>query len=77
MENTSVTMTDPSLVVRPVHVFCPDDGAVMIKRIPKEGDYWFAFWGCRNWPDCKKTLAILPDGSIEPEIDPLDDLSWI
>ncbi len=70
-------MTDLSLRIWPDHVFCPDDGAIMIKRIPKENDDWEAFWGCRNWPDCRVTRAILPDGSIEPEIDPLDDLSWI
>jgi len=63
--------------VRPDLVFCPDCGAIMIKRVPKPDDTWFAFYGCRNYPECRVTRAILPDGSIEPEVDPLEDLSWI
>ena len=49
----------------------------MIKRVPKPEDHWEAFWGCRNFPDCTFTRAILPDGTIMPEIYYLDDLRWI
>ncbi len=69
--------TNPSLRVRPDLVFCPDCGATMIKRVPKPDDIWFAFWGCRNFPDCRRTRAILPDGSVEPEVWELDNLDWI
>jgi ssDNA-binding Zn-finger/Zn-ribbon topoisomerase 1 len=51
---------------------------MMIKRVPTENNnVEFPFYGCRNYPDCKVTRAILPDGSVEPELAALDDLSWI
>ena len=49
----------------------------MIKRVPKIKDDWESFWGCREFPECRATRAILPDGRIEPEVYYLDDLRWI
>ncbi len=49
----------------------------MVKREPRNGKHFEPFMGCRSYPECDGTKAILPDGSIEPDIDPLDNLSWI
>lgn len=54
----------------------------MIKRVPRGTDTWEPFYGCRNWPDCKFTRGILPDGRIMPEVDPFSEdpagaLRWI
>jgi len=49
----------------------------MIKRVPREGQDYESFYGCRNWPECKYTRGIFPDGRIMPEIYYLDDLRWI
>jgi len=50
----------------------------MIKRVPTENNnIEEPFWGCRNWPDCKYTRGILPDGRVMPEMYYLDDLRWI
>ncbi len=70
-------MTDLSLRIFPNHYFCPEDGAILVKRIPRPDDDWEIFLGCRNWPECKYTRTILPDGRVEPEIYYLDDLRWI
>ncbi len=52
-------------------------GAIMIKRFPKPGRYFDPFYGCRNWPECKYTRGIFPDGRIMDEMYYLDDLRWI
>lgn len=49
----------------------------MIKRVPKIKDDWDSFYGCRNFPECRGIRMIYPNGEVEPEVDPLDDLSWI
>ena len=54
----------------------------MIKRVPKIKDDWEPFFGCREFPECRRTIAILPDGSLEQESDPLSEdpvgaLKWI
>ncbi len=58
-------------------IFCPDCGSIMIKREPRNGKRFDSFFGCREFPECSGVRAILPDGSIEPDTDPLDDLRWI
>lgn len=70
-------MTDLSLRIFPNHIFCIECGAIMIKRVPHGSQDWEPFYGCRNWPDCKYTRGILPDGRIMPEMYYLDDLRWI
>lgn len=70
-------MTDLSLRIWPAHEFCGECGDILIKREPRNGKVFEPFLGCRSFPACSGTRAILPDGSIEPEVDPLDDLSWI
>ncbi len=54
----------------------------MIKRVPKIKDDWDPFFGCRNFPECRGVRAILPNGTIEPEVDPFSEdpvgaLRWI
>ena len=47
----------------------------MALRRPKlKGDFE-PFWGCSNYPDCKGTRNIQPDGTPEPD-DPLDAPIW-
>jgi len=31
---------------------CPRCGGEMVKREPREGQLWAAFWGCRSFPYC-------------------------
>ncbi len=50
----------------------------MIKKVPTENNNIDEpFYGCRNWPACKYTRGIYPDGRIEPEMYYLNDLRWI
>ncbi len=71
-------MTDPSLLVRRSHTYCKVCGSIMIKREPRNGKDFEPFYSCRDWRTCKgKTRAILPDGTIMPELYYLDDLRWI
>jgi ssDNA-binding Zn-finger/Zn-ribbon topoisomerase 1 len=70
-------LTDLSLRIWIAHDFCSKCGDILVKREPRNGKHFEPFYSCRSWPDCNFTRAILPDGSIEPEIYLLDDLSWI
>ena len=38
--------------------FCPECGGIMILRSPRDGQSYDPFYGCRDFPDCKGTLAI-------------------
>ncbi len=69
--------TNAELRIWTHHIFCRICGSIMVKREPRNGKHFEIFWGCREFPECKGARAILSDGSIEPDIDPLDDLSWI
>ena len=60
------------------HIYCSLCGDIMILREPRNNQqHYEKFWGCRSYPDCNGTRAILPDGSIEPEVWELDNLDWI
>jgi ssDNA-binding Zn-finger/Zn-ribbon topoisomerase 1 len=47
--------------------YCPDCGGRMKLRKPGPGAAWDPFWGCSNYPGCKGSRDILPNG--EPEFD--------
>jgi len=70
-------MTDLSLRVWISHEYCSVCGDILIKREPRNGKHFDSFYGCRSYPDCSGSRAILPDGSIEPEVWELDNLDWI
>ena len=55
--------------------YCPDCGGQMVLRRPKRKGDFEPFWGCSNYPDCKGTRNIQPDGAPEPD-DPLDVPIW-
>jgi restriction system protein len=53
---------------------CPECGAMMILRRPKPDDDWSPFWGCMDYPDCRGTRDILPDGRPAEDDDWLEEL---
>lgn len=48
----------------------------MILRRPRSDADWDEFYGCRDFPECRGTRDII-DGEPAPDVDELDDLSWI
>ena len=62
-------MTPNLIRLKPVP-FCPECEQPMVLRQPKSDDSWPAFWGCSDYPRCKGTRDILPNG--EPEDDEED-----
>jgi ssDNA-binding Zn-finger/Zn-ribbon topoisomerase 1 len=52
--------------------YCPKCGGRMVRRDPKEGQEWPAFWGCSQFPDCNGTREI--DQRTEKAI--IDDNPW-
>jgi ssDNA-binding Zn-finger/Zn-ribbon topoisomerase 1 len=52
--------------------YCPECGAQMVLRKPRNGQTWDAFWGCSQYPDCRGTRRIMDDGRPEPD-DDMDD----
>jgi restriction system protein len=42
--------------------YCPECGAKMNLRRPKQKDIWEPFWGCSQYPDCRGTRDIGDDG---------------
>lgn len=63
-------MTIKPLIRRRPVPYCPECGSQMKLREPRPGQDWQPFWGCQNWPDCRGTREILPDG--RPEEDDAD-----
>ena len=52
--------------------YCPDCGARMTLRRPRQGQTWMAFWGCARYPDCHGKRSIQANGEPEPD-DDFDD----
>lgn len=51
--------------------YCPDCGAKMVLRTRRYDGV--KFWGCTQYPECRGTRNIMPDG--RPEEDDLDRYS--
>ena len=51
--------------------YYPDCGLQMVLRRPRPNQDWSPFWGCSQYPECRGTRDIGPDG--KPERD--DDMS--
>ena len=47
--------------------YCPDCGAKMVLKRPPEGAHWKPFWGCSEYPDCRGTRNVGPDGKPEDD----------
>lgn len=54
--------------------YCPICGAQMCLRRPRQDQTWQPFWGCSQYPDCRGTRNIGPDG--RPETDEEDEENW-
>lgn len=63
---------DINIRTKPVPV-CPVCEAVMVLRMPKEGQTWKPFWGCSTFPICRATRNIKPNGLPEEDEDFEDD----
>ncbi len=53
--NNQVIRTEPK-------PWCPECGARMNLRRPKQTQNWPPFWGCSEYPDCLGSRDILLDG---------------
>jgi ssDNA-binding Zn-finger/Zn-ribbon topoisomerase 1 len=49
--------------------YCPDCGARMVLRRPRQGQDWVPFWGCNRFPHCRGTRQITEDGTPEGDDD--------
>ena len=55
---------------------CPDCGGVTVKREYKDRGRTKSFFGCADWPNCKKDLV--PDGSNnEFDLDYFDGMTSV
>jgi len=57
---------DRAIRTKPVPM-CPECGEEMVLRRPRVGQEWEAFWGCSQYPKCRGSRDILPDGTPEPD----------
>jgi len=67
-------MTEQPIRTKP-EPYCPECGAQMRLRKPRENQTWEAFWGCSQYPECKGARNILPDGTPEEDDDQME-LDW-
>lgn len=47
--------------------YCSECGAKMTLRRPRKDQSWDTFWGCSQYPDCKGTRGIQPNGRPEED----------
>lgn len=57
---------------------CPECDNIMVLRYRRSDNH--PFWGCSDFPNCRGTRNIMPDGTPEEDddddYDRLDDDSW-
>lgn len=45
--------------------WCPNCGSEMVKRIPREGQSFESFYGCRSFPRCDGALPLDWEARLE------------